>query len=612
MLGKKLKRNFSQGAHLLFLIHLLFFLIMKTHFLLFCMLICVLVSSVAIGQQARYGNNIYVEGEVSGVWMADTVFVTGDITLPRSEYLEIMPGVFVEFQGYYGFYVRGDGLDAVGTPQAPIVFSVNDTTGLHDIYSPDGGWKGIIILGEQEKGIPGPYVDFQYCHIEYAKAIYGEQYPYGGGLYIQGNGNFSFYKTTFFRNLSYFHGGGAYFLQSNPNFHSCVFMENEAGHPPTELETFGSGGGLFGKHGGGNIIGNTFLYNVATGVGGGLCLDSSDVLIQSNTLKHNYAIIGGGLGYLRSQNNKGIVNNLIAENASTFFGGGIGFITFEGTMLNNSIVNNQSSMGGGMYLNEAASPKIWNSIFWGNQAGVPGQSQVFIWDVWSVPDFYYCNMQYGTDGIGGASFEGEYLDCIEDDPMFTGAGDHPYQLQDLSPAIDAGDPQTDPAMLPTTDLAGNPRIVGGLIDIGAYEHQGATGELFDVTFNPVNAAGENVEYAVVTFNGITYNEGDYVFQNIPPGTYSYNIYKTCHALAEGEVLVTDHDTEVVVVMDWIPGDANGDQQVNVVDLIIIVNYFVGIEPQFFCFENADANGDGFINVLDAIVTAQIFAGGNGR
>ncbi len=571
-------------------------------------LIVLLIAALGVyGQQARYGNNIYVEGEVSGVWMADTVFVTGDITLPPNEYLEIMPGVYVEFQGYYGFLLRGDGLEAAGSPQAPIVFSVSDTTGFHDIYSPAGGWRGITLMGSSNKDLPGPVFNFHHCRIEYAKAIYGESNMNGGGIRMEGEGQFSFYKTTFFHNHSYLHGGGAYFKNAEPNFHECIFKDNYAGHPPTELETFGSGGGLLGIHGGGNITNSTFLNNTATGVGGGLCLDSSDVVINNNVFKYNYAIIGGGMGYLRSTPENGINNNLIADNASTFFGGGIGFIVFEGTMMNNTIVNNQSSMGGGMYLNDGASPVVTNTIFWGNQASVPEQSQVFIWDVFSDPGFYYCNMQYGVDGIGGAGFEGDYIGCIETDPLFAGDGDHPYRLLGNSPAINAGDPDTDTSLLPEKDLAGNPRVVNGHIDIGAYEYQGEAEEGFAVAFNVFDHHGETVDHAIITLNGNSNEEGDYVFENLLPGTYTYSIDAMCYAVYEGELEVIAADVVIEAVLANIPGDANGDGVINVSDIITIINYFMHENPQPFCFENADANNDGLINVLDVVATVALFA-----
>ncbi len=66
-----------------------------------------------------------------------------------------------------------------------------------------------------------------------------------------------------------------------------------------------------------------------------------------------------------------------------------------------------------------------------------------------------------------------YYDSINIDtnPLWDTAGFYPYALTAASPCIDAGTMDL-PAhiQLPDTDLAGNPRISGGGIDMGAYEY----------------------------------------------------------------------------------------------------------------------------------------------
>ena len=57
------------------------------------------------------------------------------------------------------------------------------------------------------------------------------------------------------------------------------------------------------------------------------------------------------------------------------------------------------------------------------------------------------------------------------DPLFVDLGNEDYHLQPGSPCIDTGNnlaPQ-----LPGTDMDGQPRMVNGIVDMGAYEHQGA-------------------------------------------------------------------------------------------------------------------------------------------
>ncbi len=49
-----------------------------------------------------------------------------------------------------------------------------------------------------------------------------------------------------------------------------------------------------------------------------------------------------------------------------------------------------------------------------------------------------------------------------------------------------------------------------------------------------------------------------------------------------------------------PGDANGDGNVNIMDVVAVINYIIGNTPEQFVFTNADIDGNGIINVLDAV------------
>lgn len=54
------------------------------------------------------------------------------------------------------------------------------------------------------------------------------------------------------------------------------------------------------------------------------------------------------------------------------------------------------------------------------------------------------------------------------------------------------------------------------------------------------------------------------------------------------------------------GDADCNGIVNVLDVVVTVDYFLALEPDPFCFENADINADGMINVLDLVLMVDIF------
>jgi hypothetical protein len=58
----------------------------------------------------------------------------------------------------------------------------------------------------------------------------------------------------------------------------------------------------------------------------------------------------------------------------------------------------------------------------------------------------------------------------------------------------------------------------------------------------------------------------------------------------------------------LPGDANCDGLVNIIDAVVTVNFILGNNPQPFCFENADVNGDGQVNTIDVIGIINIILG----
>ena len=60
--------------------------------------------------------------------------------------------------------------------------------------------------------------------------------------------------------------------------------------------------------------------------------------------------------------------------------------------------------------------------------------------------------------------------------------------------------------------------------------------------------------------------------------------------------------------DFILGDANGDGEVLIGDVIAILNYIVGVTSENFNKKAADANGDGEILIGDVIAVLNIIVG----
>jgi hypothetical protein len=166
-----------------------------------------------------------------------------------------------------------------------------------------------------------------------------------------------------------------------------------------------------------------------------------------------------------------VVNNLVTgQNGNVGSPGAIVVNVSQGaahiTALNNTVADNRLGIfvTGRADLGAQITGRIANNIAAHNsQAGLVIDS-----DFWATVTNGF-NLVFG-DGLGCES------ECfppgpgtIFDDPLFAGPDD--FHLTAASPAVDAGNDADVPGDI-TTDLDGNPRIVGAAVDMGAFELQG--------------------------------------------------------------------------------------------------------------------------------------------
>ena len=197
--------------------------------------------------------------------------------------------------------------------------------------------------------------------------------------------------------------------------------------------------------------------NMATNAGGGIaCIQSSFPIITRCIISGNTAgSWGGGILCLESSSPT-ITNCVIFENEVLGIGNGGGGIccypSCSPIITNCTITGNTvSDKGGGVFSHDLSSPTITNSIIWNNTPNeIYGTSGASL-------GITYSDVQGGFTGEGN----------IDSVPLFTGSGD--YHLTAPSPCINAGDNAAPD--LPSTDKDGNPRIIGGIVDMGAYEYQ---------------------------------------------------------------------------------------------------------------------------------------------
>ena len=55
----------------------------------------------------------------------------------------------------------------------------------------------------------------------------------------------------------------------------------------------------------------------------------------------------------------------------------------------------------------------------------------------------------------------------------------------------------------------------------------------------------------------------------------------------------------------IPGDANGDGEVDAQDIATVRDYILGLDPQPFSFESANLNGDSVVDIQDLTQLIQL-------
>jgi len=200
-------------------------------------------------------------------------------------------------------------------------------------------------------------------------------------------------------------------------------------------------------------------YNPDIGNGGGILVGGRMIYPETN-----YGII----------KNVEITNNV--NNDTFWFGSSVALSVRNNAkvdVINATIGDNTTPTGGAIVLDWGAEVNIINSILYGDDP-----REIFLDNTSSEhPSTVTINnslVQGGEAGIwdyGGFNYINWEEGNKDEDPFWVGTGDYPYALSANSPCIDAGNPDTTGLNLPPTDLAGNPRIYNGRIDMGAYEWQ---------------------------------------------------------------------------------------------------------------------------------------------
>ncbi|MFH2002027.1 MAG: exo-alpha-sialidase, partial [Planctomycetota bacterium] len=178
--------------------------------------------------------------------------------------------------------------------------------------------------------------------------------------------------------------------------------------------------------------------------------EGEDSIIEGFTICNGS--YGGGGGIYCDASSPTIVNNCIVNNWATL-GAGIFLYDSSPIITNNTLYHNMASTsGGGLYVKNS-NPFVRNTIIWNNTA----PSGAGIVNDAGSPSVMYCDVQGGWTGTGN----------IDSDPLFVDSTVLDLHLLWDSPCRDEG--WNGAYGVPDKDHEGDPRIVNGIVDMGADE-----------------------------------------------------------------------------------------------------------------------------------------------
>jgi len=207
----------------------------------------------------------------------------------------------------------------------------------------------------------------------------------------------------------------------------------------------------------------TITKNETSSRGGGMYIgEDSNAMIVNCIFTDNKADHGGGIwNYFASPT---LINCVFAGNqADDGDGGGIDNYTHGRLTLINCTFSNNTAIwkGGGIQNSYSTTLTMTNCILWNNKDrhGMDESAQID----GAMSAINYCGIQGWTGALGGFGNMGN-------DPLLVDPDRGNCRLWPESPYINAGENSAVPPSV-VTDVDGNPRIVDGTVDMGAYELQ---------------------------------------------------------------------------------------------------------------------------------------------
>ncbi len=304
------------------------------------------------------------------------------------------------------------------------------------------------------------------CIFTWNSAAYG-----GAGLYNY-KGDPVLTNCTVHNNLATSHphyggsgyGAGMHNSTGSPILTNCVFSNNHAkGRYPGDFG--GTGGGLScyvetsnDLDKGPTLIDCIFNDNIAQSAGGGMCPGIGNTTLFNCIFTRNYAEDGGAMATAPRM----MANCLLYDNSAEY-GGAMYLCEDKNNLIKNcTFVANSATFIGGIADCEDSIANLTNCILFNNTSSGVADEQAQIYLPYGATVLNYNCIQGWSGDLGG-------IGNIGDNPLFVDPNNHDFHLLPDSPCINAGEP--DYVAEPNeTDLDGNPRVMGGRIDMGVYEY----------------------------------------------------------------------------------------------------------------------------------------------
>jgi len=302
------------------------------------------------------------------------------------------------------------------------------------------------------------------------------------GNYAPRYGGGAFQGTLFnciLTNNSAAYGGGA----ASNTLSNCTLTRNSSLY-----QNFNSGGGAYAC-----TLSNCLLVGNQSVAGGGEGGGAAFSALTGCIVSNNTAGGSGGGVYF------GIANNsLVSSNRASNGGGAFSNI------LNNCVLRNNLAAGdgGGAFFSTLASCTVVSNISVGGASGgMLGGSAT------------NCIVYYNSASQGGPNYYQSSLSFCDTLPLPTGSGNitnvpafvnlsgGDFHLQSSSPCINAGN---NSGVTTSTDLDGNPRIVGGTVDLGAFEFQSPGSVIFNVYLQMPTNNSSGITISWQSVNGVNY------------------------------------------------------------------------------------------------------------